>query len=167
MYIYPHTHVQIEMASSSPVSNWGRGIERRKKKKFETPAHFALGYSCTDRLAHYLNIWMNTSVVLEELSAHLLLCICIAPRARQTCTGACACHRGGVCVHVWQSVSRSHQAAHLQQFLVLVKLQHVYFSWHSFVPSNLLMDELIISSLWVYVCVCVSVCVCVCVTGSI
>lgn len=55
-------------------ADWSRGGEFKKP---ETLARVAPGYSCTNSLSHYLNIRMNTSVVLEELSAHLLLCDCI------------------------------------------------------------------------------------------
>lgn len=55
-------------------------------KKPETLFRLAPGYSCTDRLPHYLNIRMNISVVLEELSAHLLVCSCIGVYA--TCARA-------------------------------------------------------------------------------
>ena len=75
-------------------------------KKPETLFCLAPGYSCTDRLSHYLNIRMNISVVLEELSAHLLVCSCIGVYA--TCARAgirltvlvCVC----VCVCVLEVV---------------------------------------------------------------
>lgn len=54
--------------------------------KPETLFRLAPGYSCTDRLYHYLKIRMNISVVLEELSAHLLVCSCIGVYA--TCAPA-------------------------------------------------------------------------------
>lgn len=57
-------------------SSWGGEF-----KKPETLACVAPGYFCTNSLSHYLNITTNTSVVLEELSAHLLLCGCIAVHA--------------------------------------------------------------------------------------
>lgn len=68
----------------------------------------APGYSCTNSLSHYLNIGMNASVVLEDLSA------------QDVCVSQHLCH--SVCARAL--VSASHRAARLQQYLVLVKLRH-------------------------------------------
>ncbi len=70
-------------------------------KKLEIQSHFAPGYSCTNSLSHYLNIRMKTSVVLEELSAHLLVCICIC----EVCNHGCVSVIVSVCVCVCVCVS--------------------------------------------------------------
>lgn len=155
MYGHETCNIQFEtVSSSSGVSSWGGEFQ-----KPETLARVAPGYSCTNSLPHYLNIRMNTSVVLKELSAHLLVCSYIAVNAACLWAGMCTCDGYSVRAYQWLSVSVSHRATHLQQYLVLVKVQHTCVPRHSFVPSNLMMDELVITqtdeySRWMFVCVC-------------
>lgn len=66
----------FETVSSSSSMSWAVWT-LAEVENLKTLAHVAQGYSCTNSLSHYLNIRMNTSVVLEELSAHLLVCNCI------------------------------------------------------------------------------------------
>lgn len=72
------------------------------------------------------------------------------------CKQVCAPVSFSVCLLV--DVCASHRATHLQQYLVSVKLQHIYFPWPSFVLSRSLLDELVITTHLYQVCVCVCMC---------